>query len=224
MADAPSDIGDFIIGESPIGGDVATSLLTDALFPTPAFDFNATVISQYANSPTLLQLIENFDTYIDPTVNLQGFFDLIWNVDTAIGYGLDVWGRIVGVVRALQVQTVSNFGFSGPSGASGDPFNVSPFYNGQSFTSNYNLTDDAFRTLIYAKALANISDGSIPALNQILLNLFPNLGNCFVADNGDMTMSYVFTFHLTPVQFAIVSQSGVLPKPSGVSATVVQTA
>lgn len=203
-------IGELAIGEGWIG---------DA----PVFDFNATIISQYANSPTLLQLIQNFDTYIDPTFNLESFFDLIWNVDTAQGFGLDVWGRIVGVTRVLQVQTVSYFGFEGSGGnASGDPLNVSPFYDGGSLTSNFALTDDAFRTLIFAKALANISDGSIPAINQILLNLFTGEGNCYVTDGGDMTMTYTFEFVLTPVQLAIVSQSGVLPKPVGVAATIVQ--
>src|SRR5579871_5512746 len=83
-------IGSFEIGVSPVG-------------TIPAFDYLQTIISQYANSPILTQLIANFDQYIDPTKNLDAFFDLIWNVDTAQGYGLDVWGRIVGVTRVLQV-------------------------------------------------------------------------------------------------------------------------
>ena len=37
-----------------------------------------------------------------------------------------------------------------------------------------------------------------------------------------MTMIYKFEFVLTPVELAIVLQSGVLPKPTGVSATVQQ--
>jgi hypothetical protein len=36
-----------------------------------------------------------------------------------------------------------------------------------------------------------------------------------------MTMAYVFTFGLTPVELAIVQNSGVLPKSTGVAATVV---
>lgn len=208
------------IGES--GGIGELGIGAGWIGDVPAFDFAATVISQYANSPTLLQLIANFSDYVDPSYNLESFFDLIWNVDTAVGYGLDVWGRIVGVTRVLQVANTSNFGFQGPSGASGDPFNVSPFYAGAAVTSNFSLTDNAFRTLIFAKALANISDGSIPAINQILLNLFPGQGNCYVTDNQNMTMQYVFAFQLTPVQLAIVAQSGVLPKPVGVAATIVQ--
>lgn len=36
-----------------------------------------------------------------------------------------------------------------------------------------------------------------------------------------MTMTYTFTFALTPVELAIVLNSGVLPKPTGVAASVV---
>jgi Protein of unknown function (DUF2612) len=202
-------IGSFIIGVSPIG-DI------------PPFDFWVTVISQYANSPILTQLIGNFAQYVDQTENMDDFFDLIWNIDTAQGYGLDVWGRILGVNRVLQVPASTNFGFSGPDGASGDSFDTQAFFGGGTLTNNFSLSDSAFRTLLFAKALSNISNGSIPSINQLLLNLFPNRGNAYVTDGLNMTMTYTFAFFLQPFELAIVGQSGVLPKPCGVAATVVQ--
>ncbi|WP_415752057.1 DUF2612 domain-containing protein [Mesorhizobium sp. B2-1-8] len=36
-----------------------------------------------------------------------------------------------------------------------------------------------------------------------------------------MTMTYSFAFQLTPVELAIVQNSGVLPKPTGVKASIV---
>ena len=36
-----------------------------------------------------------------------------------------------------------------------------------------------------------------------------------------MVMTYTFDFPLSPVEIAIVSQSGVLPRSTGVSATIV---
>lgn len=211
---APNGIGFFAIGVSPIG--------------TRPFNFWQSVISQYANSPTLMQLVLNMSTYFDPTANIDAFYDLLWNVDTAQGYGLDVWGRIVGVSRILQISSVAYFGFTGPLGQSGQPFNQAPFYNGQSLTSNFSLTDAVYRALILAKALFNICDGTIGAINQILLNLFgrngilPVPGNAWATDGLDMTMTYTFGSVLDPVQTAIVFESGVLPRPCGVSATVVQ--
>lgn len=205
-------IGEFVIGESPIGAS------------PPKFNPWLTIISQYANSPTLTQLVENMLDYVDQTVNVDAFFDMVMNVDTAQGWGLDVWGRIVGVSRILNVQDAGTyFGFS-EQGVGADDFSpggMSPFYSGAPLTDNFALTDDAFRVLIYAKALANISDGSIPAINQLLVNLFPNRGNAYVTDGENMTMTYTFEFILTPVEQAIVESSGVLPKPVGVSASVV---
>lgn len=204
-------IGRFIIGVSPIG-DIEV------------FDRWQTIISQFANSPILMQLLENFDSYIDQTVNMASFFDNIWNIDTAQGYGLDVWGRIVGVVRTLKVATTGDyFGFKEATPGS-EPFGVASFYAGLPLTSNFDLPDSSFRTLIFAKALSNISDGSVKSINQLLINLFPNRGNCFVTDGQDMTMAYTFQFFLTPVELAIIGQSGVLPKPVGVLSTINQTA
>lgn len=202
-------------------------------------NYQQTIISEYANSPTLLQLIANLNTCIDPSADLDAFYSFVWDIKTAQRFGLDIWGRILGVSRTVNVAAGSYFGFTGATGrtnASGDSFGGGPaptgassFYSGQSTTNNYALTDDAYRTLLFAKALFNITDGSIRGINQILINLFiapvaGRTGNAYCTDGGDMTMTYTFaiTPALTPVEFAIVSQSGVLPRPTGVSATVVQ--
>lgn len=197
-----------------------TPVITNA--EATGFQWQATVISQYQCSPTLNRLIENLDEYIDPAGDFEAFYGLVWNVDTAQGWGLDVWGRIVGVTRVLHVSaTAESFGFEEGGTTDYTGFGRAPFYGGGFITSNFSLSDPAFRTLILAKALANITDGSIPALNQILLNLFPGRGNCYVVDGNDMTMTYTFTFVLTPVERAIVAQSGVLPKSTGVAQSVV---
>jgi len=184
----------------------------------------STVVSQYSNSPSILSLISSFNGAVEPRTNIDAFFDNIWNVATAQGIGLDIWGRIVGVQRVLQVTSGVFFGFAEAMDATFETgFNQAPFFSGQQTTSNFALTDDAFRTLIYAKALANISDGSIPSINNILMTLFGSQGNAFVTDLGGMAMTCTFDFELSPVDFAIVSQSGILPKPTGVTLTVVQT-
>lgn len=201
-------IGIFEIDVSPIG----------TIIP---FDYWDTIISQYANSPILTELIGNMDAYLDQTQNLDSFYDLIFNVATAQGYGLDVWGNIVDVSRTLDVPgDLTYFGYE-EAGIGANPLNTQPFFSGEQLTNNFVLADAPYRTLIYAKALANICDGSIPSINQILLRLFPNRGNCFVTDGLDMSMSYTFNFALTQVELAIVAQSGALPKPTGVSLTVV---
>lgn len=205
-----NSIGQFVIGVSPIG-------------TIPPFDLWETIISQYANSDRITGLIEDWFEYLDITANLDQFYDLMFNVTTAQGYGLDVWGKIVGVSRTLSVSAAGdNFGFEEALPTSSG-FNQAPFFSGNDFTNNFDLTDTAYRLLIYAKALANISDGSIPSINQILLALFPGRGNCFCTDGLNMTMTYTFQFSLTSVEAAIITQSGALPKPTGVSFTIVQS-
>lgn len=206
---ASSAIGQFQIGISPIG-------------VVETFDVWTTIIAQYANSPILVSWIESFNDAMDLSGPMTSFYDMIWNVLTAQGYGLDVWGRIVGVERAIQIPgVVTLFGFN-EAGTSWTGFDQGGFYSGENINQNYVLTDANFRTLILAKAAGNISDGSIPSVNQILMTLFKGRGDCYVADGLDMTLTYTFTFPLTPVELAIVSQLNVLPNPAGVVINIQQ--
>ena len=84
-------IGILEIGESQIGDIVP-------------FDWRATIISQYANSNNLTQLIENFDAYIDQTENISLFYDLVMNLDTAQG----VWPRRLGTHRRRQSRVADH--------------------------------------------------------------------------------------------------------------------
>lgn len=231
-----NQIGSFTIGVSAIGDQ-------------SMFDIWETLQSQYANSPIMTTLITNFADFIDPTANFDSFYDLIMNVDSAVGYGLDVWGRIVGVNRIIKIiSALPYFGFEESNEAVG--FNQAPFYSGQFISNNFTLTDEAYRQLILVKAFANISQCSIPMLNMMLLTLFPHRGNCYVTEGSTfgpwfgfeeatdtvgfnqapfysgqtairMVMTYTFEFVLNPLELAIVQSSGVLPKPTGVKASVV---
>jgi hypothetical protein len=206
--------GVYAIAEQPIAASPPSAVQpSEGYFFDPA----VTVLSQYANSPILTTIVDLFAQWLDPQSRFDAFYNQIWNIDTATGYGLDVWGRILGVGRVLKVADAQYFGFEGNTSAAG--FGQGIFYSGQSATTNYALTDDAYRTLLLAKAALNITDGSIPATNAILLNLF---SDGYVRDNLDMTITYVFSRTLTPVEESIVFQSGVLPKATGVSFTVEQ--
>ena len=204
---APNGIGEFIIGISPVG-------------TRPPLNLIATIASQYANSPTLGQLIWNNIAYLEAAGAIDDWFDNVWNIVTAQGYGLDVWGRIVGVTRVLQVTNAAWFGFDEALPGS-EPFGQGIFYSGQQVSDNFLLSDDSFRILILAKATSNICNGSVPAINAILRAMFPGRGNCYVTDGRNMTMTYTFDFQLSPVETAIVEQSGVLPQPIGIVSSVV---
>lgn len=187
-------------------------------------DVEKTIISQYGNSPTLLQLIQNINQYIDPWADIDNFYNLVWNVDTAVGFGLDIWGRIVNVSRLLKIPTDNQyFGFNEAS-PTVYPYGQGTFYDPTATaTQTYSLSDDAYRQLIYAKALANIISATPLAINQLLQNMFSSRGRCYVNDLGSMSMRYTFEFVLTPLEFSIVTQSGVFPRPAGVSTTMISS-
>lgn len=176
-----------------------------------------TIISQYATSDTLVQLIQNMNDYLDPSADFDLFYNNWWNISTANGVGLDNWGRILGVSRVLEVSTGTYFGFGEAGDRTG--FNQSSFWTGVGATVNYSLSDPAYLTLLLAKAAYNITNGSCMAINAILLTLFPGLGG-YVEDGQNMTLTYTFTSEPSPVQLAIINQSGAIPKPTGVAASV----
>ncbi|CEF53192.1 DUF2612 domain-containing protein [Acetobacter ghanensis] len=184
-------------------------------------DVQQTLLSQYANAPRIVALIEGWNQMLDPAPLIDQWYQMVWNMHTAQGYGLDVWGRIVGVSRVLTLSSQSYTGFFEASDLTEEGFNQTPWYQGVEATSNYRLADDGYRQLIYAKALANIADGSVLQINQVLMTLFAGQGDAYVRDNGDMTMTYVFRFVPTAVQVSIIQNSGVLPRPVGVGVSYV---
>lgn len=189
-------------------------------------NYKDTLLSQYANSQTIVSIIETFNDAIDPSVNLDDFYDFVWNVETAQSWGLDIWGKVVDVSRILHVENDKSFlGFDEAMGAEGIDTNPSNFgsgvfYVGSGSSSIVELQDEAYRRLILVKALANITDCTPKNLNNILKMLFPGGTGAFVSDMGNMTMRYTFTSPMLPVDRSIVSSSGVLPSPTGVKIVI----
>lgn len=162
--------------------------------------------------------------YIRQDANFQEFYDFVWNVDTAVGFGLDNWGRIVDISRLLEIPgNLTLFGFENAETPPGVmPFNFGVFnVPGGETSSSFLLPDDAYRTLILVKALANISATTSPSINQLLQNLFPGRGAAYVIDLGGMAMQFTFEFQLSLTEYAILSQSGALPHPAGVRVSIV---
>jgi hypothetical protein len=189
-----------------------------------------TMLSQYANSPTINALIQSLNSAIDPSTDIQNFYDNVFNVLSAVGSALDdVWGPIVGVSRVLTVPGGNFAGFDeqgiaqGPNTGQGAlPFGQGTMYTGVPATANYALSDEAFLTLILAKALSNISSCSISTYNTILMSLFPDRGNAYVSNGGNMNARLTFEFTLQPFELAIIKQSGALPPPTGVEFEIMQ--
>lgn len=180
------------------------------------FEWHQTLYSQYANSPVILAMLDRFSTAVNPKELFDRFYSEVWNIPTATTWGLDVWGRIVGVQRVIAVSSNNYFGFNEAGTLSSEPFGQAPFYPGYDSIDSVSLDNNAFRQLIYAKCAANIWDGSIPGYNLVLRLLFPSNAP-YIQDNQNMTMTIVLGFTPTPVQQAILFNTNVLPRPTAVA-------
>lgn len=178
-------------------------------------------MKQYAASPVIQQLIADRGAYF-PTSWQDQFYSGVWNVDTALGFGLDIWGGIVVIGREIQIPAVNYFGFNAPPSQSWAPFGQASLYTGPTATTTYSLADNAYRVLILAKALANIASTDSGSLNKVLNQLFPNRGRAWVNDLGSMAIRYVFEFALQPWERAVLIGGGALPRPAGVGATIAE--
>lgn len=181
-------------------------------------DISETIIRQYSNSPRLLRLLEDFRDNLDPGAFYEMAMDRIFDPRTASGVGLDIWGRIVGVSRYIDVAVDKYLGFAEASDLNTDTWGSAIWYNGGGTKAgSIAMADEMFRKLIFAKAWSNLSDGSIPSINGCLQMLFSDSGRVYAVDNRDKSITFTFEFQPDAAQIAIVENSGVMPVPAGVA-------
>jgi hypothetical protein len=147
-----------------------------------------TVIAQYQNSPRLIALIEAMDKLVDPMESFDEFYYQAFNIETAIDWGLDNIGKIIGLERSLRLED----------------------------GTVYNMNDEEYRDMLYLKAASNITNCTLPSLNILLQWLFEERGMIFVREKTTMVIEYVFQFELMPHERVLLETAGLIPRPTGV--------
>lgn len=155
-----------------------------------------TVLSQYKSSPTIVQLVENLDQQINPAANFQMFYDYVWNISTAQGFGQDILGRIVNMPRQIS--------------------NVPAIYPSTSTPGTVSLTDAQYQIALLVKAWSNISNSSASGINNGLRIFARGRGNAFVQRAGTMKIRYTFYFAPEPYEYAIITTGNIAVRPAGV--------
>ena len=150
--------------------------------------------SQYSASKRIRALAAGYQTRIDPGVDIQLFYDKMFNIYTAEGIGLDNWGNILQMPRLIV-----------------DP----------DTGASFNLGDEDYRLLLLYKALANISASDAATQNKLLSALIDtgigNFGNvAYVLEVDTMVIRWVFEFFLNDVQLAVFKVAGTLARGAGV--------
>lgn len=185
-----------------------------------------TILTQYSASIRLLNIIDTFNQAVSLDDFTDSFIKDVWDLTTNQTFGLDMWGKYVNIGRYITADIENDsFGFSEANdGTSGfpTPFGESPFYAGIQETTSVRLGNDAYRTLIMAKAFSNISIATIPEINRFLTMLFKGRGRAYCMPYPDMTMGITCEFSLYPYEKSILENYDVMPIPSGVLVNVRQ--
>lgn len=173
-----------------------------------------TIQSQYAASPAIRALAESARIRIAPDADIDLFYQSIFNIGTAQGVGLDIWGRILGIGRNVDLTDLSEF--FGFYGSDNQPFDQAPFWDGTNQpTGIYTLSDEGYRQLLLWKAMANIAAADAASLNNLLQGLFPGK-NVVIYETGVMAIELILYFSLEPWERTILKNYGLIAKGAGV--------
>lgn len=187
---------------------------------------DGTIISQYGTSPTIYQLVQNINEYIDPTVDIDAFYSTIFDIDQATGANLDNWGKILGGISRTVNSTTT--------------LSDSDYRQLLYLKATANITDMSIPSL---NALVNamIVIWTATATPTTYTNLTDQSGNLILDQNGNeivyatseiysgyvqdswpMAIVFVFLFTLTTAQNAMMLNRDLIPRPAGVDAYIMQ--
>lgn len=169
--------------------------MSDKVFEAnPKIDLNDCYLWQYEQAEKLKKILQNKQAFLDK--NVKQFWDdwvkNVFNIDTANTFGLELWGRFLGVGRPSYVDEGQTIDF----------------------------TDEQYRTVLKGRVMLMMSNGSIPSINKYLNYLFPNKA-VFVVDYFTMEINIVFYYTPTAAEMAIIKSDGFLPRPAGVKVNYV---
>lgn len=157
--------------------------------PNPQIDLNGVFLWQYESAEKIKQIIKNKQAFLKE--NVEDFWNNwirdVFNIDTANTFGLELWGRFLGIGRPSYVDDDQTIDF----------------------------TDEQYRTVIKGRLMLMISNGSVPSINRYLNYLFPDKP-VFVIDYHNMSISIIFYYTPTPAEEAVIKMDGFLPRPAGV--------
>ena len=157
--------------------------------PNPQIDLNGVILWQYESAEKIKQIIKNKQAFLKE--NVEDFWNNwirdVFNIDTANTFGLELWGRFLGIGRPSYVDDDQTIDF----------------------------TDEQYRTVIKGRLMLMISNGSVPSINRYLNYLFPDKP-VFVIDYHNMSISIIFYYTPTPAEEAVIKMDGFLPRPAGV--------
>lgn len=187
---------------------------------------------QYAKAHFLNSLLSaKFDFFKNSAFGFfSDWYKDVFNLDTANAFGLEVWGRILGVKRpssAPQNYVVDNDNVLRFKNAnddswhsiwiSGNPARLSVETNpdNSGVQGAIPISDTMYRRCLKAKLFLLYSNYSVNDIDRYLKYLFPN-GGVYARDNLNMTMDIIFTYVPSDVELSVITFKDFSPRPAGV--------
>lgn len=152
-------------------------------------DLSKVILWQYDDAEKLKSLVNNEQQFMDTAVTQfwEDFNYNVFNLATCNTFGLELWGKLLGVAR--------------------------PTYLDGGVAVEY--SDEQYRLVLQARIYLLTFDGSGAALNQFFKMLFPEYP-VIITDNLDMTVTIGFVQEPTDEIKTILQNENFLPRPSGV--------
>lgn len=149
---------------------------------------------QYKNTniETLINgLADLYDKLI--TQPLNDFYNNIYNLDTASGIGLDLWGEKLNFPRTIK-------------------------YIDNKKENSVTLQDDEYRLILKVLTLKLYTQMSVPGINKTLKELFSFYNaDAYTLDNQDMTyVNYIFVWEIPEYLKQAFNNYDLLPHPLAV--------
>lgn len=156
-------------------------------------DLSKVILWQYTDAEKFNAIVNNEQQFMDENVTKfwEDFNANIFNLSTCNTFGLELWGKLLGVAR--------------------------PTYLDNGVQVEYD--DEQYRLVLRARIYLLTFDGSARALNEFFKMLFPDY-QISITDNLDMTVDINFINEPTAELKTVLSDSLFLPRPSGVKYNV----
>ena len=163
------------------------------------------MLAQYANSPVIVKLTEGIKEQLDNTKTIDDWFRVVFDLRTATGFGLDIWGKILNQSRRFQFLDEND--------------NLVDVYlegaqtvDGVAYTAEQ--MEELYRDVLFFKAFSYITNCTIKSMNDLMRFYFEDKV-VFVYEIGTMAIEVVFRFFVNKLEKAIFA-SELFPKPTGV--------
>lgn len=183
-------------------------------------DLLKAILWQYNTALNLQSILEQKQVWYD--ANQRDFWENwhkdVFDLNTANQFGLTVWSIILDIPIIVILEPTSP---SKPTWGFGD-FNKN-YENGNFSRSRggaVSLTVEQARTVLKLRYYQITSRGTVTEINSFLKSVFANIGNVYVRDNLDMTITYVFDFQPSSQLQFVLEKYDILPRPAGVGVDI----